>query len=292
MPTVVCAGLITLDVIYDLDSYPEAGIKIRAGSARQSPGGGAMLAASTVARLGGTALLAGAVGDDLFGRFLRDQMAVRGIDDTLVQTVEGGATASSAVFITPDGERTIVNQRSDQLVGTRLTADVPDCDIVLADTRCCLLARDLFKVAQARGKPTVLDGESPMPHDLLPFVSHLAFSEQGLADFSGQSLSEIADQNKCWVCVTRGADAVEVHDGCIFIPPKVVPLDALGAGDVWHGAFAFALGDGFDELGAVRFANSTAALFVSSIGGERFPTYAEVEETFETELSALLRTRG
>ncbi|WP_420414059.1 carbohydrate kinase family protein [Roseibium sp.] len=292
MPTVVCAGLITLDVIYDLGSYPEEGSKVRAGSARLSPGGGAMIAATAVARLGGIARLAGAVGDDLFGQFLRDQMIVRGIDDALVQTVNGVATASSAVIVTADGERTIVNQRSDQLVDARLAIDFPDCDIVLADTRCRHLAKDLFEVAQTQGKPTVLDGEAPVPQDLLPFVSHLALSEQGLADFNGQSLAEIADQIKCWACVTRGSGPVEVHDASLCVPPKVVPLDTLGAGDVWHGAFSFALADGFDELDAVIFANSAAALFVSCVGEERFPTYKEVSEKLETDLSALLRTRG
>lgn len=281
MPTVICAGLITLDAVYDLVAYPQEGSKVRASSARLLPGGGALLAATTIARLGGTARLAGAIGDDLFGQYLRGQMTRRGIDDALVQTLRGEATAHSAIFVTADGERTIVNQRPDHLRNMKLTADVPEFDVILADTRCCNLAIELFGVAKQRGRPAVLDGEAPLPRDLLPFVSHLALSEQGLADFGGKSLSGIAAQNQCWACVTRGAAEVQIHDGSTIAPPQVTSLDTLGAGDVWHGAFAFALGDGLNEPDAVKFANTSAALFVSRIGEERFPTYDEVQEKLE-----------
>mgnify|MGYP001791933831 CR=1 FL=1 len=278
MPTVICAGLITMDAVYDLTAFPQEGSKVRANSARRVPGGGALLAASAIARLGGTARLAGAVGDDPLGETLRDDLKRRGIDDTLVQTVEGEATSHSAVFVTAGGERTIVNQRSDCLPELELTGDVPDHDVVLADTRCGNIARALFEEARRQGKPAVLDGEAPLPPELLPPVSHLALSEQGLAGFGGKSLAASAGENGCWVCVTRGAATVQIHDGSELAPPPVTALDTLGAGDTWHGAFAFALGSGFDEPDAVRFANAAAALFVSRAGEERFPTLKEVEE--------------
>lgn len=278
MPTVVCAGLITLDAVYDLTVYPLEGSKVRANAARLVPGGGALLAATAIARLGGTALLAGAVGDDLLGQTLRDHMRRRGIDDTLVQTHEAETTSHSAVFVTAQAERTIVNQRSDRLLDMEIAADIPGHDVVLADTRCRAFARGLFQAARRHGKPTVLDGEVPLPPDLLPSVSHLALSEQGLAGFGGKSLAEIASENGCWVCVTRGAAPVEVHDGSQFAPPQVTALDTLGAGDAWHGAFAYALGDGLDEPDAVSFANAAAALYVSRTGEGRFPTLKEVKE--------------
>lgn len=281
MPTVICAGLITLDAIYDLTAFPQEGNKVRANAARLLPGGGALLAATTIARLGGTARLAGAVGDDLFGEYLREQIVLRGIDGALVRTLPGEATAHSAIFMTGAGERTIVNQRSDHLLGMEMTAGVPEFDVVLADTRCRSLAKGLFEAARQQGKPAVLDAEAPLPRDLLPFASHLAFSEQGLADCDGKSLAEIAAQNQCWACVTRGAAEVQVHDGSRFAPPQVTSLDTLGAGDVWHGAFAFALADGSGEGDAVRFANSAAALFVSRRGEERFPTLKEVGQSLE-----------
>ncbi|WP_420332067.1 PfkB family carbohydrate kinase [Roseibium sp.] len=281
MPTVICAGLITLDAVYELTAYPKEGSKMRANAARLVPGGGALLAATAIARLGGKARLAGAVGDDLLGEHVRDHLKRRGIDDSLVQTLEGETTSHSVVLVTENGERTIVNRRSDRLPDLELTTGIPDHDAILADTRCRALASGLFQAARQDGKPTVLDGEVPLPVDLLPAVSHLAVSEQGLAGFHGKSLAEIAAQHGCWACVTRGAATVQVHDGTEFAPPTVTALDTLGAGDVWHGAFAFALAGGSDEPYAVRFANAAAALFVSRAGEGRYPTLKQVEDKLD-----------
>jgi len=59
----------------------------------------------------------------------------------------------------------------------------------------------------------------------------------------------------------------------------VVPVvDTLGAGDVWHGAFALALAEGRDESAAVRFASAAAALKVQRAEGRAgAPTRAELD---------------
>ena len=61
------------------------------------------------------------------------------------------------------------------------------------------------------------------------------------------------------------------------IPVEVV--DTLGAGDVWHGAFALALAEQQPEIPAVRFANAAAAIKCTRFGGRKgAPTRAEVEQ--------------
>ncbi len=55
-------------------------------------------------------------------------------------------------------------------------------------------------------------------------------------------------------------------------------IDTLGAGDVFHGAFAYALAKGFDLEYTVRFANAAAALKCRKPGGRAgIPTCEEVE---------------
>jgi len=63
-------------------------------------------------------------------------------------------------------------------------------------------------------------------------------------------------------------------------PAFVVPVvDTLGAGDVWHGAFALALAEGRDEAEAVRFASAAAAIKVQRAGGRSgAPTRVELDE--------------
>ena len=55
-------------------------------------------------------------------------------------------------------------------------------------------------------------------------------------------------------------------------------VDTLGAGDVWHGAFALALAEGQGEREAVRFASAVAAIKCTRFGGRAgTPTRDEVE---------------
>ena len=87
---------------------------------------------------------------------------------------------------------------------------------------------------------------------------------------SSEAISRIAQSYNCWVCVTDGARGVWYtgtnqvkHIPAISIRPR----DTLGAGDVWHGAFALSLAEGFKEVDAIHFANAAAAYKCTTHGG-------------------------
>ena len=59
---------------------------------------------------------------------------------------------------------------------------------------------------------------------------------------------------------------------------RVEAVDTLGAGDVWHGAFALKLAEGATETDAIRFASAVAAIKCTRRGGRAgTPTRAETE---------------
>ena len=67
---------------------------------------------------------------------------------------------------------------------------------------------------------------------------------------------------------------------------KVDVKDTLGAGDVWHGAFALGLAEGKNEIEAVKFANSAATIKCKSFGGRTgFPRRNEVDKFLKEKLS-------
>lgn len=284
MAKVACGGLITVDVLFDVATHPQHGLKTRATGSRMVVGGGALIAASAVAALGGQASLLGCVGDDSLGAFVRGELAARGVDDTLVRSLPGQGTARSAVLITPDGERTIINHREDALFA--IAPEVPDpfpFDAVLVDTRWPTGAAALLRAARQAGKPGVLDGEAPVrpAEDALRAASHIVFSEQGLTDYAGactaMALADVAKRIGTFVAVTRGAAPVLCHGPHGAFSVETFPtlaVDTLGAGDAWHAAFALSLARGQDSYSAVRFANAAAALKVATKGG--YPTDAAV----------------
>ena len=52
----------------------------------------------------------------------------------------------------------------------------------------------------------------------------------------------------------------------------------MGAGDVWHGAFALSLAEGINNLESIKFANSVASLKCSGIGGRQsFPSRKQLD---------------
>jgi sulfofructose kinase len=287
MPTIICAGLIAADLVFEVASFPIKGSKNRAAGSRMITGGGALNAASAIASLGGDVSLAGAIGDDIFGDFLRQKMADRGIDDRYVSVISGVATSRSANMITPDGDRTIVNHRDAALIPNAITLPIPFLfDAALVDTRWPAGAAQIVKAARHAGKPAVIDAEAPvaLAEDALAHSSHIVFSEQGLTDYVGRcdgvALKEVATQLGAWCAVTRGASPVLCHDGQNLTEVATYTTRAantLGAGDVWHGAFTLALVHGRSALDAVRWANATASLKLRhSIALETLPTAEDV----------------
>ena len=280
MTTVICAGVAVLDMIMFVAQMPQHAEKYRATDAMVVGGGNAATAAAAIARLGGRACLAARLGDDQIADMIVAGLENDGVDCTLVRRFHGRKSSFSSIFIDAAGERQIVNFRDTDLDtdGAWLGESVlPVFDAVLADTRWPQGAAALMRLARAQGKPAILDAESPFEHagDALAAATHIAFSSQGLRDYAGRDdiaagLRKAAAETSAWVCVTQGADGVSWLDGNALrhMPAFTIKtVDTLGAGDIWHGAFALALGQGHDEPAAMRLANAAAAIKCSRHGG-------------------------
>lgn len=286
MGSVACGGLVTVDLLFHVPEFPQPGLKTRASDSRMAAGGGALIAASAVASLGGGAFLVGCIGDDMLGAFVRSELARQGVEGALLQTLPGVDTSRSAVLIGPDGDRTVINHRSNALFPVEITLLDPfPCGAALADTRWPGGGAALLRAARRAGRPAVLDAEAPvrLAEDAMAEASHIVFSEQGLLDYAGEcsaaALAAVAQNLGKWVAVTRGAAPVLCHgaEGGFEVPTfPCTPVDTLGAGDTWHGAFALSLARGEDERDAVRFANAAASVKVSRAGG--YPSAAAVKE--------------
>ncbi|MBC7282908.1 MAG: sugar kinase [Hoeflea sp.] len=289
MVRIVTAGVAVVDFVFFLDEMPRLAEKYRARDARITGGGGAANAAAAIARLGGQAMLASRLGDDQVADMIAAGLEAEGVDCSMVRRFEGRRSSFSSVFIDQAGERQIVNFRDHALpmqAGWLEAALPPDFDAALADTRWPDGAEALMRVARARGLPGVLDAEAPIreAEAALHLASHVAFSAQGLRDWAGhadlgRALADVAAETGSFVCVTDGANGVRWRHGAAsgFEPAyRITALDTLGAGDVWHGAFALRLGEGALPADAIRFANAVAAIKCTRTDGRAgYPTRNE-----------------
>ncbi len=70
--------------------------------------------------------------------------------------------------------------------------------------------------------------------------------------------------------MTRGQDGVSWYEDGRLHRQTTFPVDVVdttGAGDVFHGAYAFAIGAGLEVRDAMAFAAATAALKCTHPGG-------------------------
>jgi sulfofructose kinase len=292
MTTVLCVGHAVQDFVFTLPTLPRTAEKHQASRFTSVGGGPAATAAVAIARLGGRVLLAARVGNDAIADTIVGELEGHGVDCGAVKRFPGCSSSLSAVMVDAGGERMIVNyldpalpDAADWLPSPRLAGAAA----VLADCRWPAGAASALAAARAAGIPAVLDADKPIPRDraALAAATHVAFSAEALAEYSGETdpvegLRSAAADLPGWCCVTAGAAGVYVLErGQLTRYPghQVAVVDTLGAGDVWHGAFALGLAEGMAEPAAVRFASAAAALKVQRLGGRSgAPMRDEVDE--------------
>ena len=270
-------GLAVLDFCFDVEALPRHAEKYIASGAGMVGGGGAANAAVAVTRLGGNAMLAARVGDDMFGDLIVEQLQKDGVDTSLVQVTATARSSFSSVLVNQQGERQIVNFRGTGLSDDCTALQSLRVDAVLSDTRWHNGTLAALQLAQRLGVPAIVDAEAPVNTEALKLASHCAFSKQGLHALTGISDPQLAlhaARAHCngFICVTDGEHGVYYLDGDVvrFVPAYAVNVvDTLGAGDVWHGAFAYALAEQQTEYDAMCFANAAAALKCTCKGGGR-----------------------
>ena len=293
MPLVVCLGMAVLDRIFTVPALPSGPTKLYATDMQEAGGGPASTAAAAVCRLGGQARLFGRVGTDVVGDTILTGLTRDGVDATGVRQVLGARSAWSAVAVDPQGERLILNTPGhgldvspDWIVG----ASLEGACAVLVDMGWPEGAACMLRLARKAGVPSVLDADLG-PHAgaaaLIALAEHVVFSAAGLAHHAGTPdpaeglLRMRATAPGAMLGVTLGEDGyLWLDEGMArrSPAPRIAVRDTLGAGDVFHGAYALALAERRTVVDAARFANAAAALKCTRPGGRAgIPDRAEVD---------------
>lgn len=282
-PRILCIGIPVRDLTFRVESVPARGSKANASGLAEICGGNALNAAIAIARLGGRASLAGPMGDaaETSSSFILDHMAREGIETRHIVRMPGVTTPVSAITIDATGERTLTIYRDPGLWRVTLPDTdelLADCRAILVESRCAAFCIDLCHAARRRGIPVVVGVDRAMALNdaLLTAASHILFaSEQvqettGTAD-DGEALRHLSGITQAFLAATRGPQGTiwlnetgELEETPAFL---VQAVDTLGAGDVFHGAFALGLAEGREAREALRFASAAAALKCTRHGG-------------------------
>lgn len=294
-PRILCIGMPVRDLTFRVSGVPGRGSKENATHYDEICGGNALNAAIGIVRLGGRASVCGPMGDagEASSRFIFEKLANEGIETRHIVHMPGLVTPISAVMVDPSGERTIVTFRDPELWKVHLPPTetlLEDCAAILTESRCAEFCTDLCAEAVRRGIPVIVDVDRAMSlrEGLLNASSHLVFSSEPLQETAdvaddAQALKKIAKLTPSFLAGTRGPRGTIWLDenGAVQETPAfpVHTVDTLGAGDVFHGAFALAITEHQELRQALRFASAAAALKCTRFGGAfAAPQRAEVEE--------------
>jgi sulfofructose kinase len=277
---VICLGLSALDQIWRVPAFFSGGSqKIRSLEYATTGGGMAATAAVTVARLGGIAAFWGRGGDDAAGHEMHKALSQEGVDVSQFRLFPNGQSSVSGILVDSAGERQIVNFRGQfpEPADWLSLGAVAAASAVLADPRWLAGAIELFEAARAKGVPTILDADvadAEVFETLLPLTDHALFSEPALSGFAGsadeEALAKVAKFGCRVAAVTRGSNGVAWLENKVthHRPAYAVSaVDTTGAGDVFHGAYAFAIGACLQVADAMSFAAAAAALKCTRPGG-------------------------
>ena len=302
-PRILCIGMPVRDLTFRIEQLPERGFKVNASHFDEICGGNALNGAIGIARLGGRAAICGPMGDarETSSRYIFDKLAHEGIDTSQIVHIPNLVTPISNIMIDPSGERTIVTFRDPELWKVKLPDTdqlLADCSAILTENRCAEFCTDLCAEARRRGIPVIVDVDRTMSlrEGLLTASSHLVFSSEALQATAGiqddaEALKKIARLTPSFVAGTRGSKGtlwLDEQQNLQETPAfPVHTVDTLGAGDVFHGAFALAITEQQDLRQALRFASAAAALKCTRFGGAfAAPQRAEVSALLDQDQAA------
>lgn len=252
-------------------------------------------AACAAVKLGGRAEFWARVGDDANGRAAIASLTEAGLDCASVRYVDGVKGSFCSVVIDASGERIVIPRHDPALPADASWLPVErirqgEFSAVLTEVRWPEGAAAALNAARAAGIPAILDAEVGAPgvlEDLAKRATHVLYSETGLAahvgdgDVRAQLLRAQTALGNAFVGVTRGAEGFfwldngQVHHAAGV---SVKAIDTLGAGDVFHGAYALALVEKMTAPAAARFACVAASVKCAVFGGRLgAPNRAAVE---------------
>jgi sugar/nucleoside kinase (ribokinase family) len=262
---ILCVGLATVDLVYEVPSIPGTDEKAQASNLTIAAGGPAANAAVTAAVLGAEVTLVTVVGSHPLGVLVREELRDRGIE--LIDVDPGNPSpppVSSVIVDESTGERTIVSRNAGDRAARVPENALPDADLTLVDGHHPALA-----VAAARAARRLLvDAGSwrPVFPEIFPHAEVVACSAGFRHPGAGAADAALAVAiGAPHVAVTHGPDPVTWFSGGEsgqVTVPKVAAVDTAGAGDAFHGALAVALARGEDFPVALASAVAVAGVRV------------------------------
>lgn len=287
---IVVVGSLNMDLVVRIPKIPSPGETLLGGVFKTFPGGKGANQAVAAARLGASVVMIGCIGDDAFGREMRETLVSEKIDTTHVLVHPQSTTGVALIQVDAAGQNSIAVASGANFELTagdveKALQSIGQFDVLVMPLETPLeTIYAAARIASLRGAKVLLN---PAPaqvlqQDLLKFVDILLPNEYEAALMAGfSSLQSAADvriaaeklrsfgvKNLIVTMGSRGA-MLFGQDVELQLPAcSVQAVDTTAAGDCFVGALAVGLCEGKSLTAAAEFAIAAAAISVTREGAQ------------------------
>ena len=288
---IVGIGANVFDTLYTVDKYPTEDTKMRANAVKTCGGGPCATGLVAASKLGESCAFIGNLSDDNGAKFLKEDFEKYGVDTEYIKIKPGYDTFCSCLWLAKDtASRTCVFFRGNvppTQIDEKMEKAIADAEILMVDGNDMNAAIEGAKIAKNSGTKVLYDagGLYEGVENLLPYADILIPSEEFSLGHTGAKTVEEAAKilyekySPEIVVITQGKEGGIIFDGekSEKYPAFLVDaVDSNGSGDVFHGAFAFAVTQNMSYKEACVFSSAVSALKCTKVGArEGVPTYDE-----------------
>ncbi|PEY42147.1 ribokinase [Bacillus cereus] len=292
MPNIAVVGSISMDLVAVSKKRPKAGETVIGEAFHTVPGGKGANQAVAAARLGANVAMIGAVGNDDYGKVVRNNLENERIFIDYVVPVTGGTTGIAHIVLAEEDNSIVVVQGANRLVNQQIVDRAKDllvkADMVVLQLEIPLETVEyVLDICEEHKIPVMLNPAPAqvLPVDILEKATYITPNEHEcrivLDDFTSP-IEELLAKYPNKLFMTEGGKGVRFHNGTemVHVPSiSVEVVDTTGAGDTFNGALAVALSEGETLQKAIRFANIAGGLSVTKLGAQGgMPTREKVRE--------------
>lgn len=291
MAKIVGIGANVYDTLYVVDEYPTEDTKTCADSVKECGGGPCATGLVAASKLGADCAFIGNYTNDSAGEFLKEDFRKYGVDTSYMMRKEGYQSFRSVLWLSKETtSRTCVFYRGN-VPPTELDQSaeqaIKEAEILMVDGNDLKAAIEGAKIAKANGTKVLYDagGLYDGIENLLPYADILIPSEEFSLGHTKANTAEEAAKilfdkySPEVVVITQGKHGGLLYDGEKierYPAPTVKVVDSNGAGDVFHGAFAYAVTKKMNYSDACLFSSAVSTLKCTKFGArEGVPTYEE-----------------
>jgi ribokinase len=299
-PRIVVLGSIHMDLIATAARLPGRGESVSGGTFAMAPGGKAGNQACQCALAGAATTIITRLGNDAFGRELREALTGRGVDTSLVAVDPDAPTGASTVFAAEGDYTSIIVPGAagrisvEDIERARPAIEAADALILQLEVPAETSAL-AAEIAAAARRMVVLNaspaagGWATIPESLRRAATVLVVNRVEAGRLAGASVADAdsfaaevaAETGVATVLLTLGAEGVVGHaKGETVRQPAFTAevVDTVGAGDAFLGTAVVALLRGRPLADALRRGAAAGAIAVSRRGVyEALPSGEQVD---------------